>query len=91
MKTMINLKTDVEIKENAQQIARELGLSLGTVINAYLREFIRSRKVEFSAVPRMTPVLERLLSGVERDVAERQNISRSFASAADMDEYLGLL
>jgi addiction module RelB/DinJ family antitoxin len=91
MKTMINLKTDVEVKDNAQKIARELGLSLGTVINAYLREFIRSRKVEFSAVPKMTPALERLLSGVERDVAQKRNISRSFASPSDMDDHLDSL
>ena len=88
---MINIKTDVEVKNNAQKVAKELGLPLGTVINAYLREFIRSRKVEFSIVPKMTPALERLLSGIEKDVVEKRNISPSFTSAKDMDDYLDSL
>ena len=55
MKTMINIKTDKEVKENAQKIARELGLPLSTVINAYLKEFIRDREVSFSLEPRLRP------------------------------------
>lgn len=91
MKTMINIKTDVEVKNNAQKIAKELGLPLGTVINAYLREFIRSRTVGFSTIPKMTPALERLLFGIEKDLAQDKNISPSFASAKDMDDYLDSL
>ena len=91
MKTMINIKADKEVKENAQRIAKELGLPLSTVINAYLREFIRSREVHLSALPRMTPVLERLLRTIEHDLARGKNVSPTFSSAEQMDEYLDSL
>lgn len=57
MKTIINIKADKEVKENAQKIAHDLGLPLSGVINAFLKEFIRSRSISFSVVPKMTPAL----------------------------------
>ena len=47
MKVIINIKTEKEIKENAQSIAKEMGISLSDVINASLRNFIRTREVYF--------------------------------------------
>ncbi len=53
MKSVINIKTEKEVKENAQKIAKELGLSLSDVVNASLRNFIKTREVHFYAVPKM--------------------------------------
>ena len=47
MKVIINIKTEKEVKENAQRLAKELGLSLSDVLNASLRNFIRTREVYF--------------------------------------------
>ena len=88
MKTMINIKTDKDIKVKAQKVAKELGLPLGTVLNAYLREFIRTKKASFSIVPTMTPKLEKLISQVEKDIKLGRNLSPVFTSAKDMDDYL---
>jgi len=88
MKTVIHIKADWEIKENAQKIARELGLNLSDVINASLRNFIRTREVYFSAVPKMTLELEKLLGKVEEDIKLRRNLSGPFYSAEEMDRYL---
>ena len=63
MKTVIHVKADKEVKENAQELAQKLGLSLSDVINASLRNFIRTREVVFSDIPRMTPEVERLIKG----------------------------
>ena len=57
MKTMINIKADREVKENAQALAKDLGLPLSGIINALLKEFVRNRSVSFSAVPTMTRAL----------------------------------
>lgn len=47
MKTaVINIKTDTQTKQKAKKIAEELGLSLGSVLNALLCEFVRSRRLE---------------------------------------------
>ena len=51
-KTLISIKVDKEVKEKAQEIARELGFSLSAIVNAYLRQFIRTREVYFSLLER---------------------------------------
>ncbi len=45
MNVIINFKTDQKIKQRAQKIAGDLGMSLSGVINAYLRQFIRMQTV----------------------------------------------
>lgn len=88
MRTVIHVKTDQEVKENAQRLARELGLTLSDIISASLRNFLRTREVYFSDIPRMTPELERLLGKVEKDIKRGRNLSPAFRNAKEMDEYL---
>ena len=45
---MITVKTDPKIKAEAQKIAKEMGLSLSGVINAYLSEFVRTKTLRVS-------------------------------------------
>lgn len=88
MKTVINIKADKEVKENAQKIAEALGFSLSAVMNAYLKEFVRNRAVHFSVIPKMSPGLEKLLGNVERDIKRKKNISPPFSSWEDAAAYL---
>lgn len=88
MKTMINIKTEVDVKKQAKKVADELGLPLGTLINAYLKEFIRTKEARFSILPQMTPRLEKILEGVERDLKTGRNLSPIFSSSEGMDKYL---
>jgi len=88
MKTIINIKADKEVKENAQKIAKELGISLSDVVNASLRNFIKTREVYFSAVPRMTEEFEYLVGKIEKDIIEDKNISPGFSSTKEAIRYL---
>jgi addiction module RelB/DinJ family antitoxin len=88
MKSVINIKADKEVKENAQKVAQELGLPLSVVVNAFLKDFIRNRSIAFSAIPRMTPILENLLGKVEKDISANKNMSKTFSSADEANEYL---
>lgn len=90
-KTVINIKSEREVKRNAQAIAEELGLSLSDVINASLRNFIRTREVYFSSIPRMTPELEHLLGVVEKDLERNANLSRVISSREELEEHLDSL
>ncbi len=65
MTTVIHIKADKEVKENAQKAAKDLGLTLSDVINAALRNFIATRKVIFSDNSRKTLELEKRLEEVE--------------------------
>lgn len=87
-KAVINIKTDKEVKANVQKIAEELGISLSDVINASLRNFIRTREVRISSVPQMTPELEKLLGPIEKDIGERKNLSPVFSSSEEVEDYL---
>lgn len=88
---MINIKADKEVKEGAQKVAADLGLPLSTIMNAFLKEFIRSKSVTFSVIPRMTPYLENVLDRVEHDLKSKKNIFGPFATAKEMDRYLDSL
>ena len=88
MKTLINIKADKEVKKRAQQAAEELGLPLSTVINAYLKQFIRSKEVYFSVSPQMTPALEELVGRAEEDLKNSKNISPVFSSAREAIKWL---
>lgn len=91
MKTVINVKANKDVKEDAQKLAEELGLSLSVVINAFLKEFVRNRSVVFSTIPRMSKELENLLGGVEKDIKKKKNLSRSLTSRKEVFEYLNAL
>lgn len=90
-KTVINIKTDKEVKKNVQKIAEEIGISLSDVINASLRNFIRTREVHFSSIPQMTPEFEKFLGGVEKDIKNKKNLSPAFGSVAEVKKYLDSL
>ena len=88
---MINIKADKEVKEEAQRLAKKLGLSLSDVMNVSLRNFIRTREVRISDIPHMTPELERLLTRVERDLEKGKNLSPAFKTGEEAVRYLNKL
>ncbi len=87
-KVIINIKTDKEVKQSVQKLAEELGISLSDVINASLRNFIRTREVRISSIPQMTPELEKLLGPIEEDIKKGRNISPLFSSAKEIENHL---
>ncbi|MDP3955186.1 MAG: hypothetical protein Q8Q15_02375, partial [bacterium] len=72
----------------AQELAKELGLSLSAVVNAYLKQFVRTKEVYFSSVPRMSTALENLLGDVEKDMKAGRNLSRAISSEEELKRYL---
>lgn len=47
MTTNLNIRTDKAIKEQAEQIFNELGLTMTTAINIFLRTTIREQGIPF--------------------------------------------
>lgn len=57
--TNLNIRTDKDVKEQAEQIFNELGLNMTTAINIFLRTTIREQGIPFSLkldVPNETTV-----------------------------------
>lgn len=88
MKTTIILKADKDVKDYAQKTAKGLGLPLSTVINAYLKEFIREQKVTFSMEPELRPEIERMLKKASADFKKGKNISPLFHDVEKAIHYL---
>lgn len=72
-KTLINIKTDKILKTKAQKVAKDLGFPLGTIINAYLRNLVRERRVAFSAGPTPNAKTQKALEEIERDLDAGKN------------------
>jgi len=87
-KSVINFKVDKEVKEEAQKLAKELGIPLSTIINSQLHQLLRTRRLELDATSTMTPYLESVLEEVERDRRTKKNISPVFDTAEEMFEHL---
>jgi addiction module RelB/DinJ family antitoxin len=87
MKTQVNLKIDEAVKKNAQKRAKELGLSLSSVVNATLSQFARTGELELSVAPKMTPYLEGLVKEARADY-EAGRTSGPFENAEDLMKHL---
>lgn len=72
MKQIITVKTDADTKKAAQELAKDLGLTLNSLINSYLKQVIVTRKIELYAPERMTPKLEKLLEEAEEEIRQGQ-------------------
>jgi len=87
--TMLTVRTDKKIKAEAMKVASRLGFSLSTLINAYLRNLIRTKRVHFADDVQLepTPYLKRLFREADKDI-ENGNISPSFDNADDAIAWL---
>lgn len=46
---VINFTTEEIIKQEAQKLAKKMGISLSMVLNNYLKHFVKTKKVVFSS------------------------------------------
>ena len=91
-KTVLNVKTDKDVKVQAQHVAQQLGLPLSTVVNAFLKQFIKDKEITFSTQAyRMTPYLEKVLALVEKDRLTGKNVDGPFIGSRQVRQYLDSL
>lgn len=82
MNTVISVKIDKELKEAVQAVAKSAGIPLSTLINAYLKQVVATRRIELYAPEPMTPKLEGLIAEVESEI-EKGYISPAYSNASD--------
>jgi addiction module RelB/DinJ family antitoxin len=88
MNTVLNFKTEKTLKAEAQKVAKELGLPLGTVLNQLLKEFVREKRVLFTNHPTPSKAVVAELQQMSADVRAGKNLSPSFANAKDAMAWL---
>jgi DNA-damage-inducible protein J len=82
MNTVISVKVDKEVKDSAQEVAKNAGLTLSTLVNAYLRQVAATRRIELYAPEPMTPNLEKLIAEVEAELKQGKT-SKTFSNVND--------
>jgi len=85
--TILNVKTDKKLKAEAKKVSEELGVPLSTVVNAFLKKFVREKEITLSANPlRPTPYLEQILEEAHTDYQTGK--VQTFESGDDMLDHL---
>lgn len=87
-KTVFNLKIDKTTKQEAAKLADKMGLSLGAVVNSFLRNYIQTQELHITAAPRMTPYLEGVIAKARQDWALQRNISGPFKTKEQILKHL---
>ena len=89
--TILNVKTDKKLKAEAKKVAEELGVPLSTVINAFLKQFVRDKEITLSANQfRPTPYLESILEQAQKEYGAGDFVG-PFTSGKDFITHLKTL
>ncbi|OGG73153.1 hypothetical protein A3A38_03430 [Candidatus Kaiserbacteria bacterium RIFCSPLOWO2_01_FULL_53_17] len=90
MKTMLSVKTDAKLKKKAQQVARDLGLPLGTIVNRYLQQLVTEQRVVFERPEIPNAETRKAIAQVRKDWAEgnMKAFSPAFDNAEDAITWL---
>lgn len=56
---ILNIKTDIQVKSKAEKLAKEIGLSLDSILNIYLRQFVLTKHldVDLNIIPEAKELL----------------------------------
>lgn len=84
---VINIKTEPETKQKAQKVASEIGVSLSSLINAYLKHLVKTRRVEFTLSEEPSDYLVKVLKQAEKNYKAGKS-SPTFDNADDAIEWL---
>jgi len=89
--TSILIKTNPELKKEAQRTAEEMGISLTSVINRYLKYFIQTKTITFTIddeIPNLKTATELKLSEDEYKAGKNIVFENKEAVNAYMDKLI---
>ena len=89
---VINLKIEPKVKFEAQKVASDLGFSLSSLINGYLRQLVKTKAVHFSLSDESEIPNRYLLEALKEAENDRQKGRfKSFTKKSDALSYLDRL
>lgn len=81
--TVITIKIDAKLKQEAQEVAEDLGFNLSAVVKGYLKQLIRTKTLMYSAVTEEpSEYLIQNLKRSEQDI-KAGRVSPGFTNARD--------
>lgn len=86
--TVLNVKIDKELKKQAQETAKSMGLPVSIVVSASLREFVQTRSITIRDEGELKPeVIEEILK-ISADAKKGINVSPTFDNLEDSFAWL---
>lgn len=89
-KVLLTVKTDKKLKEAAQKVAKEMGVPLGTIINAQLRDLVWDKRYTFSVPLEPNAKTKKELATIVED-ENPKNWHGPFATGNEVQEFLDSL
>lgn len=86
--TPITIKIDSTLKQQAQKLAKTLGLSLSAIIENQLKVVVADRRVVFEEELKPTPYLQNIIDEAEADYKAGRNFSGPFTSFEEVKQHL---
>ncbi|HEX8226936.1 MAG TPA: DUF6364 family protein [Candidatus Saccharimonadales bacterium] len=87
----VTIKIDAQLKEEAQKLAKNLGLSLSAIVENKLRQAVQERRIVFEEPLIPNARTAKQLRAIEADVKAGRNLSPAFSTIADLETYLNKL
>ncbi len=85
---MINIRTDSAVKIQFQKVAEELGLGVSALLNALMRQVIRTKRVELEVRPEIpNAYMIKMLKKSEEDI-KKGRVSPAFDNVDDAIAWL---
>ena len=90
MDTTILIKTNKVLKNEASSLAKKMGIPLTTVVNAYLAQFVRERKISLSMEQTISEKKLKELLNLSSDLDKSKNIGIKTKNRDELFKHLGL-
>lgn len=88
MSSVINVKVNPKLKKQVQKVAQDLGLTLSAMINAYLKQVVRSKTVTYTTLKEIPfDYFIESLKEAEEDI-KAGRVSPAFSKAEDAIAWL---
>lgn len=84
----LTLKIDNDVKAEAQELAKKLGLSLSAIVENQLRLVVKERRVVFEEELLPTEQTAKDLARIERDVRAGRHLRGPFSTHRELEEHL---
>ena len=87
----VPVKIDAELKQEAQKLAKSLGLSLSAIVENKLKEVVRERRLIFEEELISNKKTAKDLRQIENDVKADRNLRGPFNTFDELEKHLDSL
>lgn len=85
--TVINVRTQPDVKKAAQEVAEGLGLNLSALINGFLRQLIKTKAIDLKITEEPSDYLLQILKETREEI-DKGEVSPTYKKAEDAVAWL---